>query len=184
MSKKNSSVFQNELKRMNSDAQYKSVALSDLNSAPVNNVNASVWNKGDIIDCSQIDDEDLRKQEFAGSTNPTFLVLVEVKTATGVDTAKKLYFSTLTRQIPEYRQNGDSVEPIGTAKSAGDFAAGQEVFNAMTGAATIGDQFALLKSYKKLEVVDVIEVPTARYQNGVQLNRLRTAKLPIFKATK
>ena len=184
MSKKNSSMFQNEKARMNADKSFAVASVADLNQAPVNNVAASVWNKGDVIDCAGIDDSDLVKQTFATSTNPTFLVLVEGKNAAGGDIAKRLYFSTLTRQIPEYRQNGETVEPTGVAKCAGDFSTGKDVFNAMSSAPTIGEQFNILKSYKTLEVVDIIEVPTARYQNGVQLNRLRTAKIPVFKATK
>lgn len=181
MSKTNSSAFQNEKARMDADKQFTVANLSELQNKSVNNVGASVFNQGDVIDCASIEVSDVRAQKFSEDGDPTYLVLVEGRSATGAPFAKRLYFSTLTRQVPEYKKVGDTIAPTGVAKSAGDTAEGAEVFNEMMNAPTVAAQLTLLQGYGKLEVVQVIPVETARYQNGVQLNRLRTAKIPVFK---
>lgn len=183
MSKVNSTVFAVEKARIAASvAQFGTVNLTDLTNAAVNNVGASVFNIGDVINCEAIEASDVVKQKFPGSDNVAYFVLVEGTNAVGVPFAKRLYFSTLTRSIPKYQMDGEKVVPAGTAVSAADFTAGKAVYDEMMACPNLAKQLETLMSYKTLKVEHIEEVKTARYQNGVQLNTLRTAKLPIFSA--
>lgn len=185
MAATNNPALEIELRRAASDKSINPATAAALDKKPVNNVAAAVWNKGDEILVDTIVPENLKIQVFgsgADASEAPFCV-VGVKDAKGKTIAKRLYFSSLTRNISKYSQGEGEVIAEGTAVNAGEYKDGEKVYTDMMSCATVGDQFAKLQSYKTLKVVDVVEVETARYQNGVQLPRTRKAKLAIFSAT-
>lgn len=135
---------------------------SKLQSMPNVDINAAVWNKDDeaVIPSG---DELAARTAFVPVGNSTAPAIM-------CDNGKLLYLGTLKKKVPEY---GDDIRPTGKIMHSNT-----DLFKAVDALGTY-DCIDLIAG-KKLKVVGVIPVTTARYDKNRQPFAIRKTNIPEF----